>query len=134
MAFNILALQNLGIQTASLFLGILGGFFISWLSQEELNQYKKHVRFLAPRQHKYFNIFFLFAPLLLVLATQTKEIFFVALVLFFIVTLLTTMMILSNFVKNKKLVWKNEITKELLAVFWKFLGITVVIYSVLFFW
>lgn len=53
--------------------------------------------------------FYLIAPLTLFLSSQSKEGFFVTGGLFFIATLLATVLFLTDFVKKKQIAWKKEV-------------------------
>ncbi|PIN77022.1 hypothetical protein COV16_07475 [Candidatus Woesearchaeota archaeon CG10_big_fil_rev_8_21_14_0_10_34_8] len=76
--------------------------------------------------------FYFLSPLTLFLATQNTNAFIITLSMFFIVTLLTTTLLLTKFVK-KRIIWKKELFYSIARRYYTFVLISVLLYCITYF-
>lgn len=77
------------------------------------------------------KIFILLAPILLFLTTSNKEAFALTLSIFFLAIMLSTVLLLTPFVKKKELHWSKETIRTLVHNYWIFFVMSSVLYVIL---
>ena len=80
------------------------------------------------------QLFFMFSPLTLFLATQNQDAFFVTSVCFFIAVGLTTVKVCSSHVKENTLHFQKELFRDILQHKLWFVGISVLVYVGMYFY
>lgn len=78
------------------------------------------------------KIFILLAPILLFLTTSNKEAFALTLSLFFVAIMLSTVLLLTPFVRKKELHWSKETIRTLAHTFWIFFVMSSILYGIIF--
>ncbi len=76
------------------------------------------------------KVYYLLTPILLFLTTQNKEAFILTLFVFFLATMLTTMILLIPFVKKNGFQWSKETIRTLIHTYWIFFAMSGMLYGI----